>query len=363
MALNFKNIKNASISQRNLNEVKQSNEKIPFEHIFKIKIQKPKISENLSLLLGQKIDVNRLCFFDTETTGLSGGAGTVIFLAGIGYFEDEGFIVKQFFIDKPGKEVILIENLKEIMKTKNEIVTYNGKSFDMPLLNTRTIMNRVSEIKYLKQIDLLHVSRFIWKEYLINCKLSTIETQILKMRRIGDIPGQFIPAAYREFILRGETSQIKKIIYHNREDIVSLARILEFLGENAINLKNYFINMAISRKLYLINHYEQSLSILRKTLDLLEIPTINQKKDIFKSAAVCLKRQKKFDEAAKLWSFLKTEESYFELVMYYEHKKKDYMKAKELCLFLINKKNTRIKKDNLIYRLSRLNRKLEQSTI
>jgi len=362
MALNFKNSRNATLTKQNSNSIKIK-EKIPFEHSYSIKIKKPKLSSYLDSLLGETLDFDRFCFFDTETTGLSGGAGTVIFLAGIGYFEEDSFIVKQYFIDNPGKEVLLIENLREIMRRKEIVVSYNGKSFDMPLLQSRAVMNRLDEVNFDSQIDLLHISRFIWKKSLKNCKLSTIETEILNIRRFGDIPGQLIPAAYREFLLRGNTEQIKKIIYHNREDIVSLARILSYLCEFTNSLENFDINVAIARKLFLSGYYEKSLEILRKSLDTRENISVEKKKQVFMLAASCLKKKKDFKGAAKLWEKIKTNESYFELVKYLEHKKKDYIKAKNIALILLKSNNSKKEIEAINYRLARLERKINLTSI
>jgi uncharacterized protein YprB with RNaseH-like and TPR domain len=360
MALNFGNLHNKQQFKKRI--AKNVEELIPFEHVFKINFSNLEyfsVNNNLSCLIEGNYNLNSLCFFDTETTGLSGGAGTVIFLAGIGYFDNSQLIVKQFFIDSPAKEVMLIESLRKIMNERQVIVSYNGKCFDVPLLHSRAVMNKVEKIKVQTQIDLLHISRFIWKNSLSDCKLTTIERQILRIKRTDDdIAGHLIPAAYRDFLIRGEVKLIKKIIYHNREDIVSLARLYLYLYDKSMKLNNLSVSIAIAKKMFGNNEFESCLAILRKSLDnSVQVP-LDIKKEIFWIASMCLKKQKKYTEASKLWEKLKTSEAYLELAKYYEHKERNFKKAVEITKLLLAKNNKNKNSDKLNHRLNRLNKKL-----
>jgi len=360
MALNFNKLH--SKKQFKSKKTKDTLNTIPFNHSITIDFSNLKelpVSKKFNYLVNNNFDLNDLCFFDTETTGLSGGAGTVIFLAGIGFFDNKKFVVKQFFIDNPGKEVLLIENLRKIMERKKAVISYNGKCFDVPLLHSRAVMNRVKKVKVENQIDLLHISRFIWKSSLPNCKLTTIERKVLNINRTDeDIPGNLIPGAYRDFLLRRDDTQIKKIIYHNREDIVSLARVYLYLLEKSYRLDDFSVNFAIAKKMFSLSEYDSCLEMLRKTLDSSTFISVEKKKEIFWLASLCLKKQKKFKEASKLWEILKTNQAYLELAKYYEHKEKNYSKAKnvtEILLAYSKGKNSQ----KLIHRLNRLNAKLQ----
>ncbi len=360
MALNFNKLHSKKqFTSKKTNNISKT---IPFNHDFQIdfpNIEYFQINDNFNYLIESKHNLNDFCFFDTETTGLSGGAGTVIFLAGIGFFDNNKFVVKQFFIDNPGKEVLLIESLRKIIEEKKAVVSYNGKCFDVPLLHSRAVMNRVEKVNVKAQIDLLHTSRFIWKNSLPNCKLTTIERKVLGINRTNeDIPGHLIPVAYRDFLLRGDDSQIKKIIYHNREDIISLARVYLYLLEKSERLDDFFVNFAIAKKMFAVSNYDSCLKMLRKTLDSNLFISVDKKKDIFWLASLCLKKQKKFKEAAKLWEKLKTNQSYLELAKYYEHKEKNYQKAMEITKYLLAQYKTNVR-DGLNHRFNRLYKKLK----
>ena len=167
-------------------------------------LEKPHI-ENL---LGEGISGGRekLFFFDTETTGLAGGTGTVPFLLGIGYWTEESFVVEQFFMrdfdEEPSQLTAFIEKIKNFSDSgKGVLVTYNGKGFDFPLISTRFITNRMKNpMNSWPHLDLLFYTRRLWKKRLGDCSLGNIEKHILGVKRTGDIPGWLIPGVFFEFI-------------------------------------------------------------------------------------------------------------------------------------------------------------------
>jgi uncharacterized protein len=172
----------------------------------------------------------RCVFFDLETTGLAGGAGTFAFLIGFAYWQEDTLVTDQYFLPDFGREFELFSFLQEWLSGFEYLVSYNGKSYDMPLLKTRFILNRLkpSFIKA-QHIDLIHMCRRIWKESLPACDLKSIERLLLNVERSGDIPGALIPQAYFNFINTGVIHDVLRIIEHNRQDIVSLSLFLDKL--------------------------------------------------------------------------------------------------------------------------------------
>ncbi|MEN6359502.1 MAG: ribonuclease H-like domain-containing protein, partial [Smithella sp.] len=158
-------------------------------------------------------------FLDTETTGLAGGTGTMAFLIGLGWFEEGHFQIRQILARDFGEEKAALTYLKEIASRKKFLVTFNGKAFDVNLLTTRFIMNRMqSDLAGLPHLDLLHPSRRILGHRLENCRLATLEEEILGVRREGDIPGWEIPQRYFDWLRRRDPRLLAGIFEHNRLD-------------------------------------------------------------------------------------------------------------------------------------------------
>jgi len=172
---------------------------------------------------------NDFVFFDLETTGLSGGAGTLAFLAAFGRIIKQGAssklkITQYLLLDYPGENDFLEEVLKEFTKDC-VIVTYNGKCFDSQILKTRCLMNRVKPPEY-KHADMLFPARRLWKNIIQDCSQSSVETKILGLDRSGDIPGSMAPDIWFDFLKTGETERLMGICDHNTADITGLASIL-----------------------------------------------------------------------------------------------------------------------------------------
>lgn len=176
---------------------------------------------------GRRFDVRKCLFLDTETTGLSGGAGTVAFLVGVGYVEDDAFIVEQYLMREYADEPTLIEKLSKRMENFDCVCTFNGRNFDMPLLETRFTMNRMRDKwRDLENLDLLYPARRAWKLRLGSCRLARLEEIILGMPREDDLPGSEVPGRFFEFVKTGDESLLEDIIRHNRQDIATLATLL-----------------------------------------------------------------------------------------------------------------------------------------
>jgi uncharacterized protein len=211
-------------------------------------------------------------FFDLETTGLSGGSGTLAFLAAFGRIVRQDSINKlhitqYMLLDYPGENDFLDNVLKEIKKDC-VIVTYNGKCFDSQILKNRCLMNRIKPPGY-HHVDLLFPARRLWKNVIQDCSQSSIETKILGLNRNGDIPGALAPEIWFEFLKTGRTDRLTGICDHNIADIKGLASILAAMitiAEDPFNEKyDYDIGrLALYWRIY-CRHYDSD--DLRKTGD------------------------------------------------------------------------------------------------
>ena len=163
-------------------------------------------------------------FLDTETTGLAGGAGTYAFLIGVGSITPKGFLVRQFFMREFCEETSLLTALSAYLQQFEVLITYNGKTYDQPLLETRYRMNRTRPpFASLEHLDLLFGARRLWKLRFDSCRLVELENQILGVEREGDLPGQMIPYVYFEYLRNREAWRLVPIIHHNQIDILTLA--------------------------------------------------------------------------------------------------------------------------------------------
>jgi uncharacterized protein YprB with RNaseH-like and TPR domain len=163
-------------------------------------------------------------FLDTETTGLAGGSGTYAFLIGVGRITPEGFRVRQFFMREHGEEASLLTALADHLAQFDVLVTYNGKTYDQPLLETRYRMSRFRPpFDRMPHLDLLFGARRLWKLRFDSCRLVDLENQILGVEREGDLPGEMIPYVYFEYLRTGEAFKLVPILHHNAIDILTLA--------------------------------------------------------------------------------------------------------------------------------------------
>ena len=220
----------------------------------------------------------RWAFLDTETTGLAGGSGTYAFLIGVGRITPEGFCVRQYFMREYAEERSLLSSLTEHLAEFDVLVTYNGKSFDQPLLETRYRMARQKcPFGRMAHLDVLHGARRIWKLRFENCKLMQLERQILGVEREGDLPGEMIPYVYFEFLRSGEAQKLVPIFHHNAIDILTLAcltaivpsafRSTDVHSLRALGLRRGEELLGISRWLVAAEDYERGLELMRQAVD------------------------------------------------------------------------------------------------
>jgi len=179
-----------------------------------------------------------LLFLDTETTGLS-GAGTIAFMVGVAFIESsqdpsgsrQAFVVRQYFLRDHGDEPAMLFLLSQLLAQRKGLVTFNGRSFDLPLLDTRYLMNRldglVGDLRDRPHIDLLPPSRRLWRHRFTSCSLGSLEEKLLGLtRNQEDIPGWAIPGLYLEYLRSRDAREMRRVFYHNQVDMLSMATLI-----------------------------------------------------------------------------------------------------------------------------------------
>lgn len=172
-------------------------------------------------------------FLDTETTGLSGGAGTVVFLLGVGFVRENRLTVRQYLMPSYAAEPLLMQALLQELAGRDTLVTFNGKTFDVPLLRSRLIMCRMdpAPLDAMRHLDLIVPARRVWKKRLNRCSLARLEEKVLLEPRKQDLPGSEAPARYFAFLKNGDFTPLEEVIEHNRQDVASLAALLVRLAQ------------------------------------------------------------------------------------------------------------------------------------
>ncbi|MGI8990113.1 MAG: ribonuclease H-like domain-containing protein [Bryobacteraceae bacterium] len=282
----------------------------------------------------------RWAFLDTETTGLAGGTGTYAFLIGVGSIEAAGFRVRQFFMRDYGEEASQLHALHEYLQRFDVLITYNGKAYDQPLLETRFRMSRAPHpFGRMQHLDLLFGARRLWKLRLDSCRLVHLEHRILGLEREGDLPGEMIPYYYFEFIRTQRAFRLVPIFHHNAMDIVSLACLTAIVPEafrspEALTLRHGADLLGLARWLLQAGRMEQALTLLRRAVDL------GLRDDLLFRALldIGMLEKKLGREAAALAVFTDLAASpnpyrvraFEELAKYYEHGERNYAMALEM---------------------------------
>jgi hypothetical protein len=167
-------------------------------------------------------------FLDTETTGLAGGTGTYVFLLGIAYFCEGELVLRQHLLHDIGYERAFVETIQAEIEPFRACASYNGKSFDLPLLRTRWVMALRSEITVDEShLDLLHPARRLWRDRFGSTGLKQLEESLFDDGRTSDIPGALIPDAYFHYLRKRDPAIIAPVLEHNARDIVSLVRVAD----------------------------------------------------------------------------------------------------------------------------------------
>ena len=308
-------------------------------------------------------------FLDTETTGLAGGTGTMAFLIGLGWFENGSFHLRQILARDFSEEAAALVHLTEIANKKKFLVTFNGKAFDVNLLSTRFILNRLkSDLVNLPHLDLLHPSRRILGHRLENSRLVTLEADILGVEREDDIPGWEIPQRYFDWLRKRDGRLLASIFAHNRLDIISMASLTAHLTE-IMTAQEFIQNsdagdyLAAARLLLKRNGPDGAEKILSmfQEQSCAEFSYISKKQ-----LSHLYKRTGRWREAVQIWEEIAaTSPTDFsaisELAKWLEHHVRDYRRAQVLIEKALDQEHafSAEERGSLLHRLQRLNDKLK----
>jgi len=320
--------------------------------------------------LRQGTGVSDFMFLDTETTGLSGGTGTVAFLIGVGFFEKNAFVLRQYFMRDYDEEPSMLRALNELLSKYRGLVTFNGKAFDWNLLQTRYTFNRIRPgLKTPLHIDLLFPSRSIWKLKLESCRLSSLEENILGEYRVDDIPGALIPSVYFKYLENRDATDIKRVIKHNETDILSmvslLVRICRMLENPFDETDREQELLGIGRIFEKSGEYDNMVECFETCMKSGCVPV---KEKASRRLSDIYKKSRDYEKAVRHWEKMLDGGGCFdlfpliELAKYYEHREKNVGKALETVekAVIMSSKigvGNSIHHRELIKRLERLKRK------
>jgi hypothetical protein len=289
----------------------------------------------------QEMPLEAFAFLDTETSGMAGGTGTYAFLVGAGRFEENAsgrvFHLLQFFMRDPGEEPALLEALADFLAPCQALVTYNGKAFDAPLLKTRYTLHDIPvPFEDYAHVDLLHLARRLWRDRLPSRTLKYIEENVLDAPRTSEeVPGYEIPWLYFDYLRTGDAREMKGVFYHNAMDIVALAALF---GLTASMLYDPFdkdiqhgLDVVALAKLHEdLDQWDRAARLYERGLEM-EL----DEEDFWKAVrrlSVLQKRRGDLDAAVRWWEQAAAQGhvyAHVELAKYYEHRTKDFSKAKK----------------------------------
>jgi len=278
----------------------------------------------------ERFDLREAVFLDTETTGLAGGAGTAAFLIGVGWFEGDRFHVRQYFMRDYHEEAALLHALASELARFSRLVTFNGKMFDVPLLDARFRLNRSRfPLGEAPHLDLLHPARRLWKARLESCRLQSLEAALMGLHRNGDIPGEEIPQVYFDYVRQRDGRKLARVFDHNRQDIVSLAALAVHActwveDGRAEDARDVF---SLARVLERARRFERSEAEYRRALALDAGPLRGK---ALLRLAWRAKRRGERERAVALWEEAGEAgevEAWRELAMHHEHRARDYERA------------------------------------
>lgn len=278
------------------------------------------------------IEPARFLFLDVETTGLSGGTGTWVFLIGLGWLASDSFRIRQYFLRHPAEEEAMLHHFAAFAAPFCGLITFNGKAFDLPLIQTRQLLRRTEHLTAPRDhLDLLICARSLWRERFPSRSLGFLEGSLLGFQRHGDIPGEEIPAVYFNYLRRGETGLLKKVFEHNVYDILSMAVLLGRVASTAASEKPEHPAecYSLGRLYHEAGHIEKAQNYYRQVIDsgagVLEEAALSQ-------LGLLCKKSGNWTEAVAWWQELAGRggtnlDAYVELAKYYEHRARDYLTA------------------------------------
>lgn len=316
-------------------------------------------------------------FLDTETSGLAGGTGTFAFLVGIGRYTQEGFELAQFFMRDPAEEPALLAAVSAYLSGCRALVTFNGKAFDAPLLNTRyTLQGITSPLAEIVHFDLLPLARRLWRERLPSRTLGYLENAILGHTRTQEeVPGWLIPEMYFEYLRSGDARPLAGVFYHNAMDILSLAALFRYIVRLLADpLTEPFLDpldmISLGRLFEDLGYDEIAAQLYRNGLDH-GLPESHRWATL-ERLSLLYKRRGDWEAALTLWQEAAASGQVFacvELAKYFEHRRREYAEAArwtEAGLAIVTASNFPVFfrsqwNSELTHRLQRLRRLMERS--
>jgi len=282
----------------------------------------------------------RVLYLDTETTGLAGGTGTYAFLIGIGHFVDGGFRLRQYFQTDYGQERALLRALADYLVHFDAVVTFNGKTFDLPLLETRFTIHGLghrvapqAQVRQLPHLDLLHPARRIYRDRFGSCRLGELEQQVLGLIRQEDVPGWEIPSLYFRYVRNRRFRAVLPVFEHNALDVLSLVTLTSHLcdlfgGDGARSAEDRF---ALGRACEADAMDVQAVANYRAALEIGLTPALQHECE--QHLSLLLRRMGRWEEAVALWEMVTARPRnrqlypYVELAKYYERVARDFIRA------------------------------------
>ncbi|HWR13513.1 MAG TPA: ribonuclease H-like domain-containing protein [Terriglobales bacterium] len=302
----------------------------------------------LKLLLPEAPDViadpEQWLFLDTETTGLAGGSGTYAFLVGIAWWEGGGLEIEQFFMREYSEERSLLLALRKRIAEHPVLVTFNGKSFDWPLLETRYRMSRRIPVPSLRaHLDFLHPARNLWRQRLGSVRLSELERHVLGWDRRADVLSSLIPQIYFDYLRGGPPEPLVPVIHHNQMDLRGLAalssRIVALLADVENEGRDGLELFGVSRICEKQGEKARARKLYEKSIASI-LPTETDR-TARRSLARLAKREGDFELACELWrntlgNSRHGYEAYEQLAIYYEHKARCPEQARQIVQQALN---------------------------
>jgi uncharacterized protein len=325
----------------------------------------------------QIADPDQWLFLDTETTGLAGGSGTYAFLVGIAWWEGGGLEIEQFFLREYSEERSMLFALRERIAEHPVVVTFNGKSFDWPLLETRYRMSRKISVPTPRaHLDFLHPARNLWRLRLGSVRLSELERHVLGWDRGADLLSGMIPDIYFDYLRGGPPQRLVPVLNHNQMDLRGLAalssRILSLLGDAETLGQDGLELFGVSRICEKRGEHTRARSLYEKSIA--SILPSETDRVARRSLSRLAKREGDFELACELWkdaigNSRHGYEAYEQLAIYYEHKVRNPDQARQIVQQALNELRRAIQvgdiapgpyreiKGRFDYRMERLERK------
>jgi uncharacterized protein len=345
-----------------------------------------------------------LLFVDLETTGLMGGAGTYAFLVGCAWFEGGAFRIRQYLMTSPAVERAMLGSIAELAAQAGTVVTYNGKTFDLPLIETRYLFHRLeTPFAGLPHVDMLHPARRFWRGHdagslaasgeferesrldadSSGCRLTMLERTLCGFEREGDVPGFEIPDLYFRYVRTGDARTLAGVFEHNRLDLLSLAmvtaRAAQLVEEGASGARTAREALGLGGLYQLGGRIDDAWRCFGAASGLgphaaatgLPVPSGREgtllRAEALRAYARLSRRARRFDEAADAWTRALAlrgcppaiaREATEALAVHHEHRRRDPLSARSFALQSLQLPLSASRQDALRHRVARLDRKL-----